>query len=59
MMRPTTSIISMMKRKTSNEPIKFVRKRSARFGGAEPDHSLNQVRNISDLLISSYPQQHH
>ena len=46
----------MMKRKTSNEPIKFGRKKSARFGGAEPDHSLNQVRNISDLLITNYPQ---
>lgn len=53
MMQPTPSLISMMKKK-SNEPIKFTKKRSARFGGSiEKDTSLNQVRNISDFLLGS------
>lgn len=53
MMQPTPSLISMMKKK-SNEPIKFAKKRSARFGGSiEKDTSLNQVRNISDFLLGS------
>ena len=53
MMQMNQSLISMMKKK-SNEPIKFVKKRSARFGGSiEKETSLNQVRNISDFLLGN------
>ena len=51
-MYSSPSLISMMKRRTSNEPIKFVKKRSARFGGAEPD-PLKSLRNVSDVLINT------
>ena len=55
-MKPTTSLISMFKRNVSNEPIRFVQQRSAKFGDAEPEDPLKQVKNISDLFVNNYPK---